>query len=43
MKRIVLFIATNIAVLLVLSVIVRLFGLDPYLTARGGKDRKSIV
>ncbi|MBK6598462.1 MAG: protease HtpX [Proteobacteria bacterium] len=36
MKRIVLFIATNIAVLLVLSVIVRLFGLDPYLTARGG-------
>ncbi|HPF27690.1 MAG TPA: protease HtpX [Steroidobacteraceae bacterium] len=36
MKRILLFIATNIAVLLVLSVIVRLFGLDPYLTARGG-------
>jgi heat shock protein HtpX len=36
MKRVLLLIATNIAVLLVLSVVVRLFGLDQYLTAQGG-------
>ncbi|MCB1623613.1 MAG: protease HtpX, partial [Pseudomonadales bacterium] len=36
MKRILLFVATNVAVMLVLSVIVRVFGLDPYLAARGG-------
>src|SRR5919106_1482369 len=35
MKRIVLFLATNIAVLVVLSVIVNLFGLDRWLTAEG--------
>lgn len=35
MKRIVLFLLTNLAVMLVLSVIVRLFGLDRFLTANG--------
>jgi heat shock protein HtpX len=35
MKRIVLFLATNIAVLLVLSVIVQLLGIDQFLTAEG--------
>jgi heat shock protein HtpX len=35
MKRIVLFLATNIAVLLVLSVVVSLLGLDRWLTADG--------
>jgi len=36
MKRIVLFLATNIAILLVLSIVVRLLGLDQYLYAAGG-------
>ncbi|HEY0768334.1 MAG TPA: protease HtpX [Steroidobacteraceae bacterium] len=36
MKRIVLFILTNIAVLLVLSVAARVLGLDTYLAAHGG-------
>src|ERR1700733_13104172 len=36
MKRILLFIVTNLAILLVLSVVVRLLGLDQYLDARGG-------
>ena len=35
MKRIVLFLATNIAVLVVLSVIINIFGLDRWLTAEG--------
>jgi heat shock protein HtpX len=35
MKRIVLFLATNIAVLVVLSVIINIFGLDQWLTAEG--------
>lgn len=35
MKRILLFIATNLAVLLVLSVVARLLGLDAWLAARG--------
>jgi heat shock protein HtpX len=35
MKRIVLFLATNIAVLVVLSVIINVFGLDRWLTAEG--------
>ena len=37
MKRILLFAAANIAVLVVLSIIVRLFGLDDFLAERGGK------
>ena len=36
MKRIFLFLATNLAVMLVLSVVVRLLGLDKYLAAQGG-------
>jgi heat shock protein HtpX len=35
MKRIVLFLITNLAVLLVLTVVARLFGLDTYLAAHG--------
>lgn len=35
MKRIVLFLATNLAILLVLSVSMRLLGVEPYLTAQG--------
>jgi heat shock protein HtpX len=36
MKRIVLFLATNLAIVFVLSIAARLLGLDQYLTARGG-------
>jgi heat shock protein HtpX len=36
MKRIVLFLATNIAVLVVLSIVVRLLGLDSYFAGIGG-------
>jgi heat shock protein HtpX len=36
MKRVLLFIATNLAVILVLSVVARLLGIDAYLAARGG-------
>ena len=35
MKRIVLFVLTNLAVMLVLGIVVRLFGVDRYLTANG--------
>jgi heat shock protein HtpX len=35
MKRVVLFVLTNLAVMLVLGLVVRLFGLDHYLTANG--------
>ncbi len=35
MKRIVLFLATNLAIVLVLSVSMRLLGLEPYLNAQG--------
>ncbi|HTU66864.1 MAG TPA: protease HtpX [Steroidobacteraceae bacterium] len=35
MKRIALLIATNLAVVLLLSVVIQLFGIDNYLTARG--------
>lgn len=35
MKRIVLFLVTNIAVMLVLSVSARILGIDRYLTANG--------
>ena len=35
MKRIVLFLATNIAILLVLSIAMRVFGIEPYLNAQG--------
>ena len=36
MKRIVLFLATNLAVLLVLSIVAHLLGVDAYLEAHGG-------
>ncbi|HVY65489.1 MAG TPA: protease HtpX [Gammaproteobacteria bacterium] len=36
MKRIVLFLATNLAILLVLSIAARLLGVDRWLTAQGG-------
>ena len=36
MKRIFLFLVTNLAVVLVLSVVARLLGIDQYMTARGG-------
>lgn len=36
MKRIFLFLATNLAVIVVLSIVARLFGVDQYLAARGG-------
>ncbi|MGE0581921.1 MAG: protease HtpX [Steroidobacteraceae bacterium] len=36
MKRIFLFLVTNLAVVLVLSVVARLFGLDQYMAANGG-------
>ena len=35
MKRIFLFLATNMAIVLVLSVTMRLLGVEPYLTAQG--------
>jgi heat shock protein HtpX len=35
MKRIVLFLATNLAIVLMLSVTMRLLGVEPYLTAQG--------
>jgi heat shock protein HtpX len=35
MKRIVLFLATNMAIVLVLSVTMKLLGVEPYLTAKG--------
>ncbi len=35
MKRIILFLATNMAIVLVLSLTMRLFGVEPYLTANG--------
>ncbi len=36
MKRVVLFLATNLAIIVVLSVVARLLGLDAYLEAQGG-------
>src|SRR3569623_366833 len=35
MKRIILFVATNVAVVLVLSIVLRIFGLDRALAAQG--------
>ena len=36
MKRVLLFLATNLAVIVVLSIIARLFGIDQYIAAQGG-------
>lgn len=35
MKRVILFLATNLAIVLVLSISMQLFGIEPYLTAQG--------
>ena len=35
MKRILLFLATNLAIVLVLSVTMRVLGVEPYLSAKG--------
>ena len=43
MKRILLFLATNLAVLLVLSVSFRLLGLDGLLKANGGLDMNAVL
>ena len=43
MKRIVLFLATNLAVLVVLSVVVSLLGVDRYLTQQGIDYRSLLV
>ena len=43
MKRIVLFLATNLAVLVVLSVVVSLLGVDKYLTQQGIDYRSLLV
>ncbi len=43
MKRILLFLATNVAVLAVLAIVTRVFGLDGYLEAEGGIDLKSLL
>jgi heat shock protein HtpX len=39
MKRIVLFLATNLAVVLLLSVIINVLGLNTWLTAKGSTSR----
>ena len=43
MKRIALFLATNLAVLLVLSIAIRLLGLEPYLGASGMNPNSLLV
>ncbi len=43
MKRILLFLATNVAVLVVLSVAARLFGLEGYLQEQGGIDLTQLL
>ena len=43
MKRIVLFLGTNIAVLVVLAVVLRIFGIDSYLEAEGGLNLQALL
>ena len=43
MKRILLFVVTNIAVLVVLAVAMQLFGIEGYLDAQGGIDTPSLL
>ena len=43
MKRIVLFLATNLAILIVLSIVARLIGLDSYLARSGGSLTSLLV
>jgi len=37
MKRVLLFLATNLAIILVLSVVAQILGVDQYLAARGAQ------
>lgn len=43
MKRVFLFLATNLAVVLVLGVVMRLLGIDSYLAAEGGLNYTSLL
>lgn len=43
MKRVLLFLATNLAIIVVLSVVARLLGLDAYLAAQGGSLQGLLV
>ena len=43
MKRVLLFLATNLAIVLVLSVVAQLLGIDRYLAARGGQLSQLLV
>lgn len=43
MKRILLFLATNVAVLVVLAVAMRVLGIDSYLDAQGGLDLTNLL
>ncbi|MCC5862162.1 MAG: protease HtpX [Gammaproteobacteria bacterium] len=43
MKRIVLFLGTNIAVLVVLAVVLRVLGIDSYLEAEGGLNLQALL
>ncbi len=43
MKRIVLFVGTNIAVLVVLAVVMRVLGIDSYLEAEGGLNLQALL
>jgi heat shock protein HtpX len=43
MKRIILFIGTNIAVLVVLAVVMRVFGIDGYIEAEGGLNLQALL
>lgn len=43
MKRVLLFLATNLAIIVVLSISLRLLGFDGYLDAQGGLDLNSLL
>jgi heat shock protein HtpX len=43
MKRIALFLATNIAVLVVLAIVMRVFGLEHYVNEHGGLDLQALL
>ena len=43
LKRVTLFIATNIAIILVLSIVLRLLGVDQILNERGGINFEALL
>src|SRR5262245_22748524 len=43
MKRVMLFLATNLAIVLVLSVVAQILGVDRYLAARGGQLSQLLI